>query len=160
MQTQLILWLLCFSFTRKIAIFKETIQTERVRVRKEDIKLAHSNFNQWGRPWGWLTKWWWKKQPHCSRSMSVCSHHDTTRERLGRLYGDAVWWTCSAPTESHSGKDRWMCPRQSHIYCCNENTSKWSQGLTRLQSLLEDNLVTIGQGNSNKCLCIGSTMWS
>lgn len=63
MQTQLTLWQLCV-FTKKIAIFKKTIQIDRERGgrgRENHVKRAHSNFNQRGRPWGWWTKW--RKKP-------------------------------------------------------------------------------------------------
>lgn len=52
MQTQLILWQLRV-FTQKIAIFKETIQTDGER----EGTACKANFNQRGRPRGWLTKW-------------------------------------------------------------------------------------------------------
>ena len=129
-QTQLVLWQLCV-FTRKIAIFKETIQTDREREGKA-CKARSLKFQSTRKTLRVINKMAEKKQLHCWRGMSVCSHHDTTRERLRRLYSRVVFWTCSAPTECHSCVGRWMCPSQHCIYCCIEYTSKWPQGLVRL----------------------------
>lgn len=88
-QSQLILWQLCV-FTRKIAIFKETIPTDRGRGREKHVKHAHSNFNQQGRPWGWLTKWRKKTASLLKRNVSLQSpRHDRrkTGEAVAGLYG-------------------------------------------------------------------------
>lgn len=81
-QTQLILWQLCV-FTRKIAIFKETIQTDREREGKA-CKARSLEFQSTRETLRVINKMAEKKQLHCWRGMSVCSHHDMTREKLRR----------------------------------------------------------------------------
>lgn len=133
--------LIIMCFHQKDCNFQRDNTNRQGEGGEKHIKRAHSNFNQWRRPWGWLTKWR-KKQLHCWRGMSICSHHDTTRERLWRLYSRVVRWTCFVPTKCHLCKSRWTCPSQHCTYCGTEYTSKWSQ---HTQSLWERNVVTTGQ---------------
>lgn len=137
--------LIIMCFHQKDCNFQRDNTNRQAEGGEKHIKRACSNFNQRRRPWGWLRKWR-KKQPHCQSGMSICSHHDTTRERLQRLYSHVVWWTCFVPIESHLCKP---CPSQHCIYCCTEYTctSKWPQGLGFLQSqsFEECHVVTTGQ---------------
>lgn len=99
------------------------------RWREKHVKHAHSNFNQPGRPWGWLTKWQKKTSSLLKRHVSLQSPwHDQRKTGGGRgLFIYVVRWTCSAPTESHLCLGRWTCPSRQCIYCCAECTSKWPQ---------------------------------
>lgn len=54
---------------------------------KKHVKHAHSNFNQPGRPWGWLTKWQKKTSSLLKRHVSLQSPwHDQRKTGGGALY--------------------------------------------------------------------------
>lgn len=88
-----------------------------------DVNHAHSNFNQRGRPWGWLTKWWGGNALLLRRNVSL-----QLRRYDQRLWSRVVWRTCSVPTECHScvGRCNESEPiSQPHIFCYMRYASKW-----------------------------------
>lgn len=92
--------LIIMCFHQKDCHFQQDNTNRQAEEGEKHIKRTPSNFNQPRRPWGWLRKWQ-KETLHCRRGTSICSHHDTTRERLRRLYSRVVWWIWFVPIECH-----------------------------------------------------------
>lgn len=95
-------------YHQTIAIFKETMQTDKGGEGESMYcKLTQNSITKEG-PWGWLTKWQKKTPSLLSGHVILLSpwHNQRDWERLSACF---VRWIRSPPTEHNLCKGRWLC---------------------------------------------------